>query len=313
MWNNLERRFGRFAIPRLMNYIIGGYAIGYLLYFMYRVTGLNYLAYLALDPYQILHITNGIPVPQVWRLITWVLIPPFGFTFMDLIFGAIMMVFYWQLGNVLERSWGTFRFNCFIFGGIILTILFAFALYGIDGSVYPVTMQANAAPLAVWAYSFSFTTNYINMSIFLAFAICYPDMTVMLYFILPIKMKWMAILYAVITGYELITGLTAGNFGRVAVILGSLVNFGIFYLSTRDFYRVSPRQVKRRATFRKQTAETNNPFAAAQGSRQGYRHKCCICGRTDVTNPELTFRYCSKCKGNREYCEDHLFTHTHVQ
>ena len=122
MWNNLERRFGRFAIPRLMNYIIGGYAIGYLLYFMYRVTGLNYLAYLALDPYQILHITNGIPVPQVWRLITWVLIPPFGFTFMDLIFGAIMMVFYWQLGNVLERSWGTFRFNCFIFGGIICPI-----------------------------------------------------------------------------------------------------------------------------------------------------------------------------------------------
>ena len=108
-----------------------------------------------------------------------------------------MALFYYQLGMALERNWGTFRFNVYIFSGIIFTIIGAFALYGVyyvlNYSVYAAVPGAAAAVSSTMSYGFS--VNYINMSIFLAFAVMYPDMQVMLYFIIPIKMKWMAIVY----------------------------------------------------------------------------------------------------------------------
>ena len=284
--DKLERKLGRYAVPNLSRYFVGAIVLGYVL----SMLSPGFTDWVSYDVSAILH-------GQIWRLFTWIFMPTTSLDFFGLLF--LLCVLMW--GSSLESMLGTFRMNVFLWGGVILSDVGGILIYVIT----KLTLGTGA--------SIYLSTYYILMSMLLALAICMPEGEVRLYFVLPIKMKWMAILYAVITGYELITGLTAGNFGRVAVILGSLVNFGIFYLSTRDFYHVSPRQVKRRATFRKQTAETNNPFAAAQGSRQGYRHKCCICGRTDVTNPELTFRYCSKCKGNREYCEDHLFTHTHVQ
>lgn len=285
MWNKLEKKFGRYAIPNLIVYLIGGYIIGYLMVLGSSITNVDFTGLMRLEPYYIFH---GF---QIWRLVTWVLIPPSQ----NIIFAVIMIIFYYQLGMVLERTWGTFRFNVFMFGGLICTIIGAFILYG----VY--TLMLGSPVLGVGHY---FSTSYINMSIFLAFAVCYPDMEVRLYFLIPIKMKWMAVVYAVLIIYDVVR---LDWSGRVAIFC-SLANFLIFFLSTRDYRRVNPKEIHRRqsyarATRQKTTDRRGNPIA---------RHKCAICGRTELTNPELEFRFCSKCNGNYEYCNDHLFTHTHV-
>ena len=189
-----------------------------------------------------------------------------------------------------------------------------------------------------------FSTNYINLSIFLAFAVCYPNMRVLLYFIIPIKMKWMAIVYVVFMGITVLSALGSGNWPTAVAIVASLLNFAIFYFGTRNYQSISPSQKRRQQAWKKATggfagfgrsngdARTTDRDtweraraayerqAAAQknGSSNGgsgviSRHKCAICGRTELSNPELEFRFCSKCNGNYEYCNDHLFTHTHIQ
>ncbi len=314
MLDKMERKFGKYAIRHLTNYLIGGYVIGYLLYFGATFTSLNVLEWVSLEPWYIIHNFH------IWRLISWVLMPPRE----NIIFAIIMMIFYWQLGTQLEQTMGTFRYNCYIFGGILFTIIGAFLLYGIYYAV-------NGVPvIGIGTY---FSTYYINMSIFLAFAVCYPDMEILLYFFIPIKMKWMAIVYAALIVFEFIQ---TDMGGRLA-IGASLLNFFIFFLSTRNWRRIDPRERKRQHDWKKAyegsrgsagygTAGGNpytgggsggfNPFGGAQSARKSQGaprvHKCEICGRTEITNPELTFRYCSKCKGNHEYCNDHLFTHKHI-
>lgn len=275
--NKLERKMGRFAIPNLIVWILAGYVVGYTL--SYLAPGV--LNYLTLEPYYIL---KG----QIWRLVTWVLMPPDS----SLLFAVIMVIFYYQLGQALERTWGTFRFNVYIFGGIIFTVIGAFILYGVMYAVYGVPVAGMGA---------FFSTNYINMAIFLAFAVCYPDMEVLLYFIIPIKMKWMAVVYGVLIIFSLIQTNWAG---RVAIIM-SLLNFLVFYFSTRNYKRISPKEIHRRQTFKSQMRQPVNHGSVT-------KHKCAICGRTELDDPTLEFRFCSKCEGNYEYCQDHLFTHQHI-
>ncbi len=279
--NKLERRMGKFAISNLIVLLIGAYVIGFAIGLMNP----GLLGYLSLSPYHILH-------GQVWRLITWILMP----TESNILFLLIMALFYYQLGTVLERTWGTFRFNVYIFGGMLFTVLGAFILYFIYAAVYGWTAMGNLSLIL----SYGFSTNYINMSIFLAFATMYPDMEVLLMFILPIKMKWMAYVYAIITVFNLIMADWAG---RVAIIM-SLMNFLIFFFSTRNYHRVSPKEIHRKRVFKAQMREPR----AGSGIT---KHKCAICGRTELDDPSLEFRFCSKCEGNYEYCQDHLFTHTH--
>lgn len=275
--DKMERKIGKYAIPNLSLWLIVGYAIGFFLQF----TNSRIIAYMALDPYSILH-------GQIWRLFTWVLLP----NETDLFFAMIMMLFYYQLGTALERSWGTFRFNVYMFGGFLFTILGAFLLYFVSGCsilLYnPFTMQGY------------FNTGYINTSIFLAFATCFPEMQILLYFVIPVKMKWMAAVYTAITIYQFLTG---GWVVRVAIV-ASLLNFIIFFLMTRK----NQRTVSRKAAHRRKQ------YQAQQIRPKGItKHKCAVCGRTEESNPELEFRFCSKCEGNYEYCQDHLFTHQHVK
>ena len=275
--NKLERKMGRFAIPNLIVWILAGYVVGYTLSYLAP----SILNYLTLEPYYIL---KG----QIWRLVTWVLMPPDS----SLLFAVIMVIFYYQLGQALERTWGTFRFNVYIFGGIIFTVIGAFILYGVMYAIYGVPVAGMGA---------FFSTNYINMAIFLAFAVCYPDMEVLLYFIIPIKMKWMAVVYGVLIIFSLIQTNWAG---RVAIIM-SLLNFLVFYFSTRNYKRISPKEIHRRQTFKSQMRQPVNQGGVT-------KHKCAICGRTELDDPTLEFRFCSKCEGNYEYCQDHLFTHQHI-
>ena len=148
----------------------------------------------------------------------------------------------------------------------------------------------------------SFSTSYINMSIFLAFACMYPDMQVLLMFIIPIKMKWMAVVYGVLIALSFFE---TGWAGRMAIFM-SLLNFIIFFFSTRNLKRYTPHEVHRRQKFK---ADMRRP----QGYAGGAKHKCAVCGRTELDDPTLEFRFCSKCEGNYEYCQDHLFTHQHIR
>ena len=114
--NKLERKFGRYAVPNLIVYLIGAYSVGFVL----NMVAPNILGFLNFQPYYILH-------GQIWRLITWILMP----TDSNIIFLLIMMMFYYQLGTALERAWGTFRFNAYIIGGILLTEVGSLLAYGL--------------------------------------------------------------------------------------------------------------------------------------------------------------------------------------
>ncbi|MBP3470093.1 MAG: hypothetical protein J6K26_11325 [Lachnospiraceae bacterium] len=302
--NSLERKIGKYAIPNLPMYMIISYAIGYLM----QMINPNIISVLSLNPYAIIH-------GQVWRLVSWVLIPP---DTSNLFFTLLMLYFYYSIGTTLERTWGSFYFNYYIFSGMIFTIIGAFCLFGY--MQFFQTEQLVAGEMAFqdymggvecpWIYGGSymysgyatfFSTYYVNMSIFLAFAATYPDMQVLLMFIIPIKVKVLAIIYAVIL---LIEGINMGIMG-LFVIGASMLNFVVFFLSTRKGMHRTMAQRKRQAEYKRKIHNTPPPKIA--------KHKCAICGRTSEEYPDLEFRFCSKCEGNYEYCQEHLFTHKHIK
>ena len=281
--DKLERKFGRFGIPNLTIYMIVCYVIGYAL----MIVNPGILNWLSLEPAYILR-------GQVWRLVTWVLYPPS--TSGVLWFAIAVLFFYYPIGTSLERTIGTFKYTLYILSGVIFTILGAFILYFLLGGN---VLVGNV-----------FSTYYISLSTFLAYAMCYPDMQVLLMFIIPVKMKWMAIFYVVIVVYEIIQYIMAGAWYLVIPIVASLLNFIIFYFGTKDFSRYNPKEVHRRNEFRR-AMEPQGRMKSGSGSVT--KHKCAICGRTELDDPNLEFRFCSRCNGNYEYCQDHLFTHTHVK
>ena len=285
--NKLERRFGRYAIPDLSKWLIVGYAIGYVFYYLERFFQIPILELLMLDPALVMR-------GQVWRLFTWVVMPP---SYSNILFYAIMMLLYYQLGTALERTWGTFRYNAYILGGILFTVV---------GVMVGFFILRLAGMPEAYMMGYAVSTYYINLSIFLAFAVCYPEMQLMLYFIIPVKIKWLAVLYAVLAAFSFIQ---SGWASRI-VILMSLMNFIVFFFSTRDYHRVSPQEMKRKRDFRAQAAP---PPKMRRADGALYKHKCAVCGRTDLDDPSLEFRFCSKCDGGLEYCQDHLFTHEHVK
>ena len=298
--NKLERKLGRYAIPNLILYLIGAYSIGFVL----NMVAPSILNYLNFQPYYILH-------GQIWRLVTWIFMP----TDSNILFLIIMMMLYYQLGMALERTWGTFRFNVYIIGGILVTELGSFLVYGLIYGIFGRAMALSASAIMGQMIS----TSYINMSIFLAFATLYPDMQVMLYFIIPIKMKWMAAVYVVMMVFNVwdifqsvravtqSTGIALWYAGIMLLcVILSLLNYLIFFLSTRNLIRYTPHEVHRRQQVKAQMREPRPGSGIT-------KHKCAVCGRTELDDPNLEFRFCSKCEGNYEYCQDHLFTHQHIR
>lgn len=279
--NKMERKFGRYAIHNLTKYMIGCYSIGYILLYAGNLFGFSITGYLTLSPYHILH-------GQIWRIVSWLLIPP---PTSNLVFVLIMLLFYYSLGETLERTWGAFRYNVYILGGVLFTVIGAFLLYFMMG----------ANPFLSMAYSMAFSTYYINLSIFLAFAANYPDMQVLFMMIIPMKMKWLAVLDIAYLLYDMVKG----GWGIRTVILASLLNFIIYFLSTRNYQRISPKEIHRKQQFQRAVHPKMAPGVT--------KHKCAVCGRTEKDGDDLEFRFCSKCNGNYEYCQDHLFTHKHIQ
>ena len=202
--DKMERKYGRYALSHLTMYIIVTYIAGYIIALAAPIMR----QYLTLEPYYILH-------GQIWRLVSWILIPPSSLD----IFTIIMLFFYYSIGTSLERAWGDFKYNVYIFSGILMTILGSFLLYGIEYAVngYPALMGT------------AFSTYYISLSIFLGFAISFPDMQVLLYFIIPIKIKWLAYLDVALLAYSMITSILSGNWAGCVVILCSLANVLVFF------------------------------------------------------------------------------------
>ena len=302
----LEKKIGKYAIPRLPLVMIICYAAGY----MMQLINPNIIDVISLNPYAILH-------GQVWRIVSWILIPPES---SNLFFVLIMMYFYYSIGTTLERTWGSFYFNYYIFSGMLFTVIGAFLMYAFVaifrnglpeayelvylkeyGENFPMLYGGNVY-YAMLAQMFS--TYYVNMSIFLAFAATYPDMQILLMFIIPIKVKIMGVLYAVYLVYQAVVMCTSSGTPLGLFVIGaSLFNFVLFFISTRKGFKRTPQMKARQREFRRQVNEAKPRTIA--------RHKCAICGRTSEEYPDLEFRFCSKCEGNYEYCSDHIFTHKH--
>ena len=272
----------RFGIPNLMKWIVMGNVAVFLLDMVSRGTFSQILAF-----YPSL-ILKGL----VWRLVTFVFVP------MNL--GSIWFIFstmlYFFLGNALERHWGTTRFSVFYLLGVVLNVIAGFVLYFAAGQPYAL-QTANMY--------------YVNMSLFFAFATLYPDTQFLIYFIIPIKVKWIAWLDAAFFVFDIFSYISGGMPVYALMPIVGILNYLIFFWE--DLMDLLGRG-KRRAAH-KVNPQTIN-FKKAQKEvqqRKGYLHKCSVCGVTDADDPNKEFRYCSKCNGYYCYCMDHINNHVHIQ
>ncbi len=200
-WNltffqKLERKFGKYAVPNLMKYICVMYVVGFLIQV---VNPLFYYYYLDLDPEAILH-------GHIWRIVTFLFYPPST----SLIWMLIAVFVYYSLGTTLERVWGVFQYNFFFFSGALMLVLASLLIYIFTG--YPMQLY----PI------------YMSFSIFLAYAITFPDATFLLYFLIPIKASWLAVFEVVLYVFQFITGGVATK-----VMIGlALLNVALFFFLT---------------------------------------------------------------------------------
>ncbi len=286
---NLRRNFERFCyrhrnkgIPNLMLYISLGTALVYLFTMLSRDLTLYYL--LCFNRAAILR-------GQVWRLVTY----PLTFLNGNVLLMFIALVCYYSLGRAMENLWGTLRFNLFYLSGVVMMDIYCMIF----------NTQADAS--------------YLNLSLFLAYATLYPDAQFLLFFIIPVRAWIFALLDLVLVIYGLIFYRFPDNLFSVI----SLANYFLFF--GKDVLNVIPmswRANARRLVNRQKKGPTKSkvvPFPSAGSyeattahAKAPYTHRCTVCGRTDVSNPELEFRYCSRCKGYHCYCEDHINNHTHV-
>lgn len=264
--DKLERKYGKYAISNLMLYILLGNGIIFLLD---AFTGglASYFCYFNLDL-----VLQG----QIWRLITFVFIPQSD----SIIFFIFVAFLYYSIGNALEHAWGSFKFNVYYLSGALLTIL------------------ALSIVKLVTGISYFGSSYYINLSLFLAYAALFPNVEFMVYFILPIKVKYLAWLDVALLAYEFLIG---GIPTKVLIIV-SLLNFLVFF--GKRVFGGAPTQTQRNFNKQKRELKQGPPIQVAF-------HKCTVCGKTELTDPDMEFRYCSRCNGNYEYCMDHLHDHEH--
>ena len=301
----MRKRFERFCfkhrdkgIPNLMLYLCLGAAAVYLMSWFDKTGSL----YDALR-YNRELILQG----QVWRLFTYAL--TYGYGDRNLLMVGIGLLCYYSLGQAMENIWGTLRFNLFYLCGVVLQDVFCLCFGG------------------------AATVSYLNLSMLLAYATLYPNAHFILFFIIPIKAWILGLFYLAITLYNVWILTAGGLFPYSLFPLVALANYFLFFgKDVRNLIPVSWRANVRRL-FRKGAQKTNSssgtgsqarpkvvPFpttgsyeASVATVKAPYTHKCTVCGRTDVSDPDLEFRYCSRCNGYHCYCQDHISNHTHIQ
>ncbi len=269
-----------FGIPNLMLYIvIGNVALGLLSGF----SNGNFLGFFA-------YTLDGLLHGQVWRLVTFVLIPESTSPFYLL----ITCYFYYWIGSTLERQWGTAKFTTYYLSGMLLTVIGASIVSLITGYSIPV-----------------YSANYVNFAMFMAFALLYPDAQVLFMFFIPMRMKWLAYIDVFYFFFDIFRYISVGAWYYAILPIVALLNFVIFFWpELTRFFRLEHTQSRQASHFHN-TVHHQQRQEQYQQSSQGFRHKCAVCGRTDVSNPELQFRYCSRCAGYHCFCSDHIFNHVH--
>ena len=274
----------KLGIANLMKYIILANAAIFIL----DIFSKNFFTYLLMFHY------DSIMVGQVWRLLTFILDPSIGGAgsvgvgmMRSVFFFALPSFFYYSIGTTLERHMGTTKFTVFYFLGVILNAVLGLVTHA-----------------GVNMY-------YINMSMFFSFATLYPDTRVLLYGLIPLKIKWLAWLDAAFFAYDIFFYLSAGAplyaMMPVVAILNYFLFFGGNLFGAAKYKKESfqHRHSKQTVDFKKAQQEIKQ--------RKGYLHKCSLCGATDTDHPELEFRYCSKCNGYHCYCMEHINNHAHVE
>lgn len=286
--DKLERKFNRFSIAHITRYMILANLIGYALYYFYRFSGKDLVSPMMFIPQYILQ-------GQIWRLVTWIFIPSSSLSIWTMLFIVCLLM----LGENLEYALGSFRMTVYFVGAILISDIGGMLFYLIlPGSAYPTSLYY----MSMYSALFSM---YLMLGLFM------PDAEVRLYFVLPIKMKYMMVVYGVFFLIELVSNIrTYGLVSGIAAcgeMIFAVINLLIFVSACR--HHRSPYQAARQKVRQQQYTRQSRP--QPNPANGGAMHKCVICGRTEKTNPELQFRYCSKCSGAKEYCNDHLFTHTH--
>ena len=266
----------RFGIHNFMLYIIIGNAIVYLVSRM-DSSGL-FSAYLALYPAAILR-------GEVWRLVTFIFVPDAG----NIIYLALFMYFYYFIGRTLEQVWGKGKFFIYYLFGMFLTVVCSFALH-----------FAGFETLIIGA-------RYINLSMFFAFATFFPEQRVLLFFFIPIKIKWLAVADAVFFIVEMVVN----GFPLLLFPIAAVINYFLF--CAQDLLAYIPRSsaAQRATVIDFEKAKARREQQTQQQSYDPYERKCAVCGRTADEHPELEFRYCSQCAGYHCFCQDHINSHIH--
>ena len=272
----------RFGIPNLMLYIVIANVIIWLFSLMDRTGTL--LLLLRFSPYHILH-------GQIWRLVSFALVPH-----TTSMLALIAFYFYYFIGTTIERQWGSGKFTFYFLSGIVLTVIYGFIVYFFTGQDETISLYVIGGYVSAY---------YLYLSMFFTFATLYPEMQVLLFFFIPIKMKWLGIVDAVLFLVDVVRTPFPYNLLPVVAVLNYLLFCGEWLFSrftpaaqTRRRNMVNFQNEVRRMQHRQQTSP--------------YQRRCEVCGRTDTDYPTLEFRYCSRCAGYHCYCIDHINNHRHV-
>ena len=256
LFDRLEHKFGRFAIPRLTMILVASQSLCFIL----AAARPEFTRDLSLVP-------SLVAQGEIWRLATFMIVPPRVHPLLAIF---ALYIFYF-MGTSLEEKWGIFRYNLYIFISFIATLAAAF--FG------PVWIADNI---------------YIESSVFLAFAYLYPNVEFLLFFILPVKVKYLAAL----TWFVYVLQLLSGSPGTKTLIIASLCNFFLFF--GPDLRARIKSYMRRKDYESKQVTRMNMPL-----------HECAACGTTEKSDDAMEFRVCSKCTGGQEYCTHHIHNHVH--
>jgi len=333
MINKLEKKIGRFAIKNLIYYLLGGYVIGYIL--LLADSRLGLYQYITLEPALVM---KG----QVWRLFSWILTPPQQLS----IWIIFMFMLYFFIGRSLEQNLGTFRYNLYIFSGWFFMTLGAMATYWITNAATGGTgaVSMNISTYYINMASFlAFAVLYPDVRVYF-FGVLPIKIKILAWIdvgligleifnclsMLFLNSIHIAEIEQMMQNYGL-SNLYSNLYCITTIfsIVVSLLNFLIFFLMNRknradarkrraEFERNAQRGREQNAAYSRQAGgytsagRQKGSSAFGPGASSAIVHRCTVCGRTNITNPELQFRYCSKCSGNHEYCLDHLFTHVHI-
>ncbi len=281
--DKLEKKYHKYAIPNLMQYIVAGMAI----VFVFQLMNRDMEQFLYFSP---LYIMQG----QIWRLLTFLVLPLTN----SIIWFIFSLLFAYFVGSSLEHYWGTFRFNVYYFIGVFGTMLSAIIMTLATG------------------YDYQVGNYYIHTTMFLALATVAPNYEIRIYMILPVKLKYLGYITAAGLVLNLGSSLFVGNYASVLALLISVANYLVFFgpglLNKR-------KQDYRRAQFKQSHKPTGKTKAKRPMPKSGKGeviqvafHCCEVCGKTEVDDPNLEFRYCSKCEGRHEYCSEHILSHEHV-